>query len=676
MTSFPTSFGRTPNLMGSQLSLSNINRTSASLFHVGQQLTTGRSLIKPSDDSIRAATIATLDTRLERSDQILKNLGYAGSSLDTLDLAVADASDLVNDALGIASAQIGSLASSEEREGQAVIVDSMLDSLLRIANRDSLIGHVFGGSAPGRPPINQLNNAYQFIGERGSLFTDVGLASGIPVTLGADSAIGALSARVSGSVDLDPQLSLETRLANLDGARGLGSTDGAVEIQFGAGPAATIDLTGAKTIDDVVDALTAGIEQYEIDNSVSILGPGGIGVTGEGLTLDVPAGSLLINDLQGSYVAADLGIANTFDSATVNGAALGPQLTLTSQISDLQGLAGPLGTLELSNNGKLFRIDLSAAQTVSDLKSLIEQGGTGVRVEINEDGTGININTTIAGTRSRAMSIGNTGTTATADLLGVRTFAEGTPTSVLNDGRGVQALNGATDEDGNPAPEYDVDFTITLGDGFEIDINLDPSNIATIGDVVAQIESQADAVLTAASRPTTDLTVIVAPNQNGIMLAQNPLITGLPTTASRNNSTAAEQLGLLDLSPTSQGGQVVGADTGSVRVDNLFTALLDLSEALRDDSEFGIQLASDRLQTLSDDLAITRGLVGGYGQRVTDEIFREEDKQVLDASLKAGLFNVDFAAAATQMSLLQVQLQAGLQIASTSSQLTLLSFLG
>lgn len=676
MTSFPTSFGRTPNLIGSQISLSNINRTNAGLFQVGQQLTTGRALIKPSDDSIRAATIATLDSRLERSDQILKSLGYAGSSLDTLDLAVADASDLVNDALGIASSQIGSLSSREEREGQAIIIDSMLDSLLRISNRESLIGHVFGGSAPGQPPIQLLNNAYQFVGEQGSLFTDVGLASGIPVTLGADSAIGALSSRVNGSVDLDPRLSLDTRLSDLDGARGLGSQGGAIEIQFGAAPAVTIDLTNAKTIDDVIDTLTAEITQYETDHGVSILGPGGVGITGETLTFDVPAGALQVSDLQGSYVAADLGIADSFDSVTTGGTSVAPKLTLTTQISDLQGLAGPLGTIEISNNGKTFRVDLSGAQTISDLKSLIEQGGSGVKFEINEDRTGININTTIAGTRSRAMSISNTGSTATAELLGVRTFATDTPVSVLNDGHGVQAISGATDENGNPAPEYDVDFTITLGDGFEIDINLDPANMSTIGDVVAQIDAQADAALTAAGRATSDLTVIIAPNQNGIMLAQNPLLAGLPSAASRNNSPAAEQLGLTDLTPTSQGGQVVGADTGSVRVDNLFTALLDLAEALRDDSEFGIQLASDRLQTLSDDLAVTRGLVGGYGQRVTDETLREEDKQVLDTSVRSSLYDVDFAAAATQMSLLQLQLQAGLQVASTGSQLTLLSFLG
>lgn len=676
MAQFPTGFGRSPTYFTSQLSLANINRTNSGLFHVSQQLSTGRALIKPSDDSVRAATISTLDARLERADQIIKNLGYAGSSLDILDLAVADASSLVNDALSIASSQIGSLASPEERKGQAVIIESMLDSLLRISNRESMIGHVFGGQAPGTPPILGLNGAYRFVGERGSLTTDVGLASGIPVTLGADSAIGALSARMEGYVDLNPQLNLDTRLQDLNGARDLGVNAGAIEIQFGAGPTETLDLTGAVTIDDVIDRLESGLAQYETDHGVTILGPGGVGISGESLTIDVPAGSLVITDPNGGYTAADLGIGQTFDASNVVGAGTDPRLTLTSQVSDLAGLSGPLGSLRLMNNGKQFTIDLSGAQTIADLKSLLEEGGTGVSVEINADGTGLNVSTSIAGTRDRAMSIVNFGATNTAEMLGIRTFADTTETSALNDGRGLQVLSGATDEDGNPAPQYDVDFTITLGDGFEIDINLDPTDIATVGDVVAQIEAQADAALIAAGRPDTDLTVMVAPNENGLLLAQNPLLGGVPAVAPRNNSTAAEQLGLLDLSTTPNPGQMVGSDVGAARVDNLFTALLDLAEALRADSEFGIQLASDRLQSLSDELSVTRGLVGGFGKRVEDELRREEDKRVLDTSVRSSLYDVDFAEAATRLSLLELQLQAGLQVAAGGTQLTLLNFLG
>ena len=120
----------------------------------------------------------------------------------------------------------------------------------------------------------------------------------------------------------------------------------------------------------------------------------------------------------------------------------------------------------------------------------------------------------------------------------------------------------------------------------------------------------------------------------------------------------------------------MGSDVGAARVDNLFTALLDLAEALRADSEFGIQLASDRLQSLSDELSVTRGLVGGFGKRVEDELRREEDKRVLDTSVRSSLYDVDFAEAATRLSLLELQLQAGLQVAAGGTQLTLLNFLG
>ena len=79
----------------------------------------------------------------------------------------------------------------------------------------------------------------------------------------------------------DPRLGLDTRLVDLNGGRNLGATGGTIQIQFGAGPSATIDLTHAQTIDDVVDALNAGIAQYETDHGVSILGPGGVSISGE-----------------------------------------------------------------------------------------------------------------------------------------------------------------------------------------------------------------------------------------------------------------------------------------------------------------------------------------------------------------------------------------------------------
>lgn len=678
MTSFPTGYGRAPTLLYRNLNLSHLDRTNYEIFQVSQQLSTGRQILRPSEDIVRAATISALDGRIERSDQLLRNLEYAASSLDTVDQALGDAFDLVNEAIGISLAQIQSTSSAEERDGQAIVVDSLIDSLYRIASRESVVGYIFGGTAPGTAPVEDVGGAYRFVGERGGLITDLGDGLNIPVTLGANNAVGALSNRVEGSVDLDPDLEADTLLSDLNGARDLGVTLGVIQASFNGDDAFQIDLSDAVTVDDVLDAVTAGIQQYEADSGNSVLGPGAVSISGESITLDIPSGTLVFSDLEGGVTAGDLGLDTAgFDSGNAAGNATDPRLTWTTQISSLNGLGAALGSIGISNNGKNYTIDLSGAETLADLRSLIESGGTEVRVELNDDEDGINIVTQLATTGNRALSIYeiDDGLGNTAEALGIRSMMSSTLISDFNGGRGVSVISGRTDQNGAVDPDLNTDFTIVLGDGFEIDIDLSPEDLTDLGTLLGVIESQADAALTAAGRPTTDLDVGLSPGQNGIVLTQG-FAGGSVSVEPKNNSPAAEQLGLMDGELLAGGSVLIAEDRATVRVDNLFTALLDLSEALRNDDTSGIQFASDRLEDMVDRLTEQRALVGGYARQVDDETLREEDRNVLDTSTRSTLRDVDFAAATSRFSLLQTQLQAGLLVTAQGQQLSLLDFIG
>ncbi|MCC5824499.1 MAG: hypothetical protein LAT64_09695 [Phycisphaerales bacterium] len=672
MSTFPTSFGRAPNALFTQASLSNLNRTSLKLLHVNNQLATGLDILRPSDDPVRSATIATLNARLDRNNQILKNLGFASDSLDTLDIALRDAKDLIDEALTIALEQSSTPTDADTRSGQANIIDSLVKSLFTISNRKSVVGHVFGGGAPGRPPIELFGNAYRFVGGRGGMLADLGGISDIPITMGADNAIGAVSARVKGTVDLNPDLTRSTRLADLNGARSVGVSTGEIRMRFNAGPALTIDLSNAVTVGNANDTITAAIRQYETEHGVTILGPGGVSTAGGAISIDVPAGDLEFSDLQGSAVARDLGLTDgagsVFNAGSPAGADLDPRLTWTTPVSALSGLGGaPLGQVSLTTNGKNHTIDLSGAQTLADIRSAFEAGGTNVVVEISEDGRSINVKTAVAGTRDQAMTITEiTGGGNTASLLGVRTLGPETLLSDFNDGRGVKVN------------QTEPDFRITLGDGFEITIDLTAADIGTVQDLLDAVNAQANDQLTAAGRPTTDFVAELEFPGNGIVFAQDPAIaaTGKIGVTRLNNSPAAEQLGLLHATLDPSGARMVAQDRAAVRVDNLFTHLLDLAEALRTNDTLGIELAYGKLQAGADRLNQSRSVVGGYGKRVEDEKLRQEDRQVVDETLRSQLRDVDFAAASTLFAQLQLQLQAGLTVTAQSQQLTLLNFLG
>ncbi|MDF1869490.1 MAG: flagellin [Phycisphaerales bacterium] len=683
MSNFPTSYSRAPSLLFTAQSLNNINSSNIALGRLSNQLASGLDILRPSDDPVRSAAISTLDGRIEHTNQILQNLDFAGSSVGTLDQILADAKALVDEASSVASSQINS--DPETRESQAIIIDSLIDSLFSIANQESLVGHVFGGSAPGRQPIIYDRGAYRFVGEVGGLTAALGSASNIPLTLGVGNAIGELSNRMEGVVDLNPNLTENTLLTDLNGANNVGANAGVLEFSYNGGQVAQVDLAGAVTIGDVVDRLNAAVQQYETDNSVTVLGPSAFSISGSTISADIPGGSLEFFDIAGSSTASDLGLVTdpptSFTAGNPTGVDLDPNLTLTTPVSALAGLGGaPLGSIQLKNNGATHTIDLSGAQTFADIKSAIESGNTGVRVLISEDKQSINIVTESAGTQSHALSISEVvGGGATAELLGIRTFVGTTKLSDFNDGDGVSVVSGRTDPlTGLVDPSLNTDFEIKLGDGFSISIDLSPSDINSVDTVVAAINAQADAQLTAAGRPTTDFSANVGAISNGIEFNQSAAIAagGQMSIRPVNNSQAAEGLGFMDAKNGAGNTLLRSEDRATIRVNNLFSHLLDLSEALKNDDTFGIEIATKRLGESQDHVIQARSTVGGYARRLDDETRRQQDRVVFDEAIRSQLRDLDYASASSEFAQLQLQLQAGLSVAAQTQQLTLLDFLG
>lgn len=692
MTSIPPGMSRAPNLLMSRTSLASISRTSVGLYRVQQQISTGQRISRPGEDPVAAATLSILDARLERSNQLLRNMEHANAALSALDTALGEASDLVNEAKQIASEQVNSTSSTQERAAQATIVDSLLRQLFTLSNRSGVQGHLFAGSTPGSSPVAEFFGGYQYRASGSGLVTDIRLGTTAPLTLGDGSAIGSTSARVKGFIDLDPALADATRLADAAGARGLGISTGVIEMRFDGGPAATIDLSASDTFGDVADAIEAAIRQYETDNSVTILGSGGVSFSGESISIDVAPGTpepeLTFSDVGAGVTARDLGLASDTISVALTASsptalATAPRLTWMTELSDLSALGtgtSPLGSIRVSNAGRTSEIDLSGARTLQDIKNLLETAGLGIRVRINDTGTGIDVVNEVSGSRAAALSIVDVdATNQTATRLGIRTFAGQTLASELNDGRGVRIVHNQTDPDtGLPDPNRDIDFRVAVGDaaGTTINIDLRPQDLTTMDAVLARINAQLDAGSIAAGLPAGTITASIGSTTNGIIFNRTGSHPDPISLERANNSNALEDLGLLNLSTSPDGATVTGRDVAGVRVDSLFTALIDLREALASDNTSGIAIAGERLERFVDRAAQERAVVGGYARRIDQELGYEQGRQTVDLTTKSQLLDTDYAEAVTRMSLLQTQLSAGLQATAAASSRTLLDFLG
>lgn len=683
MSSIPSNLARVSNMMASRLAMGNINRTNLDILRVSEQLATGRAILRPSDDIVKAATIEALRGGLRRSAQVQTNLDRAAGALNSLDTSLNAVTQLAQQAKGIASAQVNTIA--RDRADQATTVDQFIRGLLDRMSDKSTAGYSFGGSVPSQVPMVAFGTGYRYVGQGTGLTTDLGTTSGVPITLGAGPVAG-VSARVRGSVDLNPSLTPGTTLASLKGARGLGVSLGTVQLTIDGGTPLNIDLRGAGSVQDVQTRIQNAVNQYQTDNNVTVLGPGGVTTSGGAFHIDVAAGTpghtLQFSDVSHGYTAQDLGLTATtpfaFSATHADGVDTAPALTLESPVSALAGVTGALGPVRITNAGRSMVVDLSTARTIGDVKSLIEGADCGVRVNINSAGTGIDIANEVSAGSAGALSISEvTGGNLTATRLGVRTLAADTRTSDLNFGRGVGIIDGVI----NPVthavdPSLNSDFKIKLGDadGTEITVDLRPSDMGSVQSVIARINECAAPALAAAGLNPDDFVAGLGDTSNGIVFRQNTTF-GRLEVKQQNNSGALAHLGLTNGSWDAASATFTGEDPGKVRVDDLFTHLIDLRDSLRGDSSSGITLAGEGLQRSIDAIVNLRGMVGSYGKRVDDAKAHEQDKTTLDTVTLKGVQDVDFAAASSRYALLQTQLQAGYQVTALANSKSLLDFL-
>lgn len=656
MSTIPSNLARVSTIMISRITTGALARAQRDLFNAQIQLSTGRALNRPSDDAAGAAAVGILDDVIERRAQWLRNLSHGEAVLNTSDAALADAADLLIEAKGIASSQIGIGSDAQTRANQSQVVQAILDEFFSIANRTFQNVHLFGGSATAPPPVVELLGGFRYRGEGEGLALDLGFARPLKVTIGGDEAFGALSARVRGARDLDPGMTTASRLADLNGARGQGVSSGTVELDVG-GALVGVDLSGAHTVGDVIALLDAGIQS--VDPGASF----GIAASGDGLALSGNTAAVTVRDPPSGAAAADLGIDATFPPGGGSGSDVDPRLTELTALSSLSGVTVPMGTVRLVNAGQTRDLDLSGAVTVRDLMNAVEGLDLGVRVVIAETGDRLDFLNELSGGR---LSIGEVSSSPslTATELGVRSLATWTLLSDFNDGRGVRIRSGSVDPiTGLPDPQADLDMRITLKDGTTFDVDL--AGAQTVKDVLDIINGSAGVA-------GVPLTAGLASDGNGIVLLDGAVGPNDTAVEALNGSFAAEDLGLLG-STTS--AILIGEDRATVAVDSVFTHLIDLREALRADDETGITLAAERFEADIGRLAEARARVGISSRRIADATVREEDLRIQDMSQRSRFADLDFTEAAIRFSALQQQLSAGLATAARATSLSLLDFL-
>ncbi len=666
MSSLSALYGRVPTLAASQVQLSNMTRTNADLLRLNEQLLTGRRVNRPSEDPVAAAVVGGLDRKLERDDQIDRNMSHASAVFNEMDSTMSQISTLLNDlnALGLDAMDSGT--DQAGRKAMAGVVDQQLTALLSMVNREHAGLHYFAGSKTEKAPVESFWGGYRYLGDLEGMFTDMGSEIDFPITLGADTALGAVSGRVEGDVDLDPALTDRTLIRDLRGVaqgRELGSLD--VQISTLANPV-TIDLSHAETIGDVRDAIESGIRAAEPTAFAGAWGTG-VQLTGDRLMLDLAVGvTVSFDDGPVGQTAQALGLQGTnYTNATqtnpVASAELDPRVTERTLLGDMSATM-VYGDIVITNGGRSGTLTTAAGMSIGALKEAVERLDLGVRVEIHENGDSLSFVNEVSGMN---MSISDAGT-GTATSLGVRTLMGRTPISVFNDGRGVEIANGEIDPTtGLPDADRNTDFRVTLSDGTTaFDVDLRPEDMVDVDSLLARINAE--------SGGAGGFTATVDAATNAIVFADTA---GGPNAVSVSslNGYAAEDLGLLD--GTGAAGTYSSSDRATVRVSSLFSTMVDLRNALNADDRRALGVAAAKIEEDVDRLTEARGLVGTRAQRVEESQSRMMETRVVDERIRSELRDLDFTKASTELNALSTQLQAGYQVAARLQPLSLMNFL-
>jgi len=369
------------------------------------------------------------------------------------------------------------------------------------------------------------------------------------------------------------------------------------EVNLSNGSSFGVALGSAQTIGDVLKAInTAG--GGEVTASVASNGQS-IQVTDN----SGGSGTFSITALNGSTAAADLGITGAATGSTIQGndVQAGLDSVLISSLNGGQGI--PLGQIQITDRkGDGGTIDLSGAESVSDILNLINNNTQGVKVKasLNAAGTGIQITDASGGSGSLTISDVNSTTAAALGIAGTTTtnsiVGSNLQRQYISNNTALSSLNGGTGINFGT-------FEIINSAGAGTTIDLGQGTYNTVGDVINAINA-ADAGVKASIDSTG----------NGILLTDKANGDNKLTVKDLNGTSAAD----LNIAGTATGTTIDGAFQKTITVSS--TDTLTTLQGKINNLGLGVtaQIVNDGSATNPYRLSITSNNSGSAGQFIID----------------------------------------------------------
>lgn len=153
-----------------ETSLFNLQRRQEALSLAQERLTLGKRVIKASDDPTAAARAERASAIIHRSEANQRALEASRSVMQQTEVALGDASDLMQQVRELVVSAGNASYSDGERQVVATALRGLRTQLLSVANRsDGAGGFIFGGQGSTTPPFVDGPTGVDFVGTTGFL---------------------------------------------------------------------------------------------------------------------------------------------------------------------------------------------------------------------------------------------------------------------------------------------------------------------------------------------------------------------------------------------------------------------------------------------------------------------------------------------------------------------------
>jgi flagellar hook-associated protein 3 FlgL len=260
---------RISNAFALDASLSQLQRRQTALAQSQEQLTSGKRVLKPSDDPAAAAAAERAYAKLQRAESQGRALDASRNAMKLTESALGDAGELLQQAREtIINAGNGAMSDSE-RQTLANTLRGLRNDLLGVANRSDGSGHyLFGGQGSDTLPFTESGAGVVYSGVAGQISAPTSEPS--PMSFdGRNAFMGAPNPANPGSA-LSVFDTLDATIAALSTPGQSGTQIGQVVADGIAGvDAVTAQINGARSVAgqalNRLDGIESRLSQTKID---------------------------------------------------------------------------------------------------------------------------------------------------------------------------------------------------------------------------------------------------------------------------------------------------------------------------------------------------------------------------------------------------------------------------